>query len=178
VTPRWDVEVAEDQQIDVQVFVYENDGAARYGALLEDVELGGGEVIVRLYPFQQWACPGTGAAPRALHSAVAINPWQVLIFGGVSGTDLDPASARDPRAHGGALPVDTIELYDGRAHRFTNLPITSFDGATSFRRVLFDAVLVGAEPSSADPLRSVYRVRVIGGFTGPAGSPLLHFDNV
>lgn len=178
VTPRWDVAVSEGQHIDVQVLVYENDGAARYGAFLEDVQLGGGEVIVRLYPFQEWACPGRGSAPRALHAAVAINPDQVLIFGGVSGRDLDPLSARDPRAHGGALPVDTIELYDGRTHRFTTLPITSFDEDTAFRRTLFDAVLVGEEPNPTDPTRSLYRVRVIGGFTGPLGSPLLHFDNV
>lgn len=167
VAPRWDVRVAPGQLIDVEVLVYENDGAARYGAFLEDVDPSAGEVNVRLYPFREWACPGSAGTPRALHRAVAINEHQVLIVGGVSGGDLDPLSARDPRAFGGALPVDSIELYDGRTHRFTTLRIESPDGEAFFRRVLFDAILVGEN-----------RVRVIGGLTGPGGSPLLHFDNL
>lgn len=166
VTPRWDVRVEEGQRVDVQVLVYENDGAARFGALLEDV---GSEedVAVRLYPFREWACPGTAAAPRALHGAVALDEHRVLIFGGVQGEMLDPLSARDPRAHGGARLVNTIELYDGRTHTFQQLEIQGIDGATFFRRVLFDSFLVGENT-----------VRVVGGFTGDAGTPILHFDNL
>lgn len=179
--PRFDVPLEPGQRVDVRVVVYENDGAARYGAFVEDVDPTAGPVSIRLYPFRQWACGGDRpSVPRALHGAELVNADQVLIFGGVQGFDLDALSLRDPEALGGPTLVDTIEVYDGRTHSFENVTIvdpaglltTGEDGSPRFRRVLFDSV-IAEEP--ADP-ESVTRVRVIGGYTGEG--PMLHFDNL
>ncbi len=179
-TPSFDIAIQDGRRVDVRIVVYENDGAARFGALLEGVDPSDQNVSIRLYPFREWACPGSAQlVPRALHGARRVGPDQVLIFGGVSGSELDALSLRDPVAFGGPLPVGTIEVYDGRTHSFTAVPVRRADGAsTEFRRVLFHSLLVGEEPDEADPSHIRYRIRVIGGYTGPGGSPLMHFDNV
>jgi len=177
VEPSFDIPLAEGQRVNVRVTVYENDGAARFGAYVEDVDPTAGPLTIRLYPFQQWSCPGGNQGfPRALHGAARVGPHQVLIFGGVSGGDLDALSLRDPDALGGALPVETIEVYDGRTHTFRAVPAQAPDGTPiNFRRALFESYYVGAEEVGG---RTVHRVRVIGGYTGAGGSALVHFDNL
>lgn len=177
VEPSFDIPLVEGQRVNVRVTVYENDGAARFGAYVEDVDPRAGPMTIRLYPFRQWSCPGARQGfPRALHGAARVGPHQVLIFGGVSGGDLDALSLRDPDALGGALPVEAIEVYDGRTHEFRTVPVQTPDGTpVNFRRALFDSYYVGAEEVGG---RTLHRVRVIGGYTGGGGAALVHFDNL
>ncbi|MCZ7683145.1 MAG: hypothetical protein M5U28_31800 [Sandaracinaceae bacterium] len=80
------------------------------------------EIRARLYPLRAWACPGWRAdnaelAPRALHEAVGLPNGDVLLLGGVTGTDIDPAGAGRP-GRVGALLQQVVEVYDADEHRF------------------------------------------------------------
>ena len=151
-----------------------------YGATVEGVTFEESEIRVRLYPFREWACPhADGEAdprPRALHAAVPLEDGNVLIFGGVTGQDIDPASVRD-RARKGAAHERSVQLYDAKQHRFLTVNATDIDGAAGFGRVLFDTQRL--EPQDRDG-RRVYRIRVIGGFELPGAEvtlPVVRFDN-
>jgi hypothetical protein len=151
-----------------------------YGATVEGVTFQESEVHVRLYPFREWACPhAQGEADpraRALHGAVRLDDGNVLIFGGVAGQDVDPASVRDP-ARKGAAHERSVELYDAGEHRFVTINTTDIDGAAGFSRVLFASQYLGSQDRDG---RRVHRVRVIGGFELPGvdlTQPVVRFDN-
>lgn len=171
----FDAMLEEDTAHDLFLTAYTGDSWDEpYGAHLEGVRLDEGNVLVRLYPLRTWSCPGPSPAddarpaPRALHAAVTVGNGDVLLLGGVTGTDIDPAGAgRDGRV--GALLQSVQEVYDPRAHRFRRL---TMDGG-GFARVLFDVLYLGED----GPNR--YRVRAIGGFELPdesAGAAVLEFD--
>jgi hypothetical protein len=172
-----------EETVDLEIRVFGDDGRPLYGASLEDVRLSAAEPLrVRLYPFRRWACPGPlggggSPEPRALHAAVPLPDGDVLIFGGVTGTDVDPASVRE-RARVGALLQRSIELYDASSHRFERVSGEGPDGQPGFGRVLFGHRYVGAEMGPEGNLR--HRIRIVGGWTLPpasAGTTALRFDN-
>lgn len=172
-------ELTVEDVVDLEIQVFADDGRPLYGATVEGVHLLAGEPIrVRLYPFRRWACPGGGVpAPRALHAAVPLPGGDVLIFGGVSGRNVDPASVVD-RSRTGALLQRAIELYDARSHRFVAVSGDGPDGQPGFGRVLFDALYLGSASGPDD--HRVHRVRVTGGFQLRADSgatTALRFDN-
>ncbi|HJL20332.1 MAG TPA: hypothetical protein RMH99_31990 [Sandaracinaceae bacterium LLY-WYZ-13_1] len=172
-------EMAAGMLVDLEIRVYDGDqapvlGATVIGADLTDTE----DLRVRLYPFGEWApaAPPENAAsvaPRALHAAVPLPNGDVLVFGGVRGTGLNPASVA---RGGGARLQSSVELYDASAHRFETLSVQGPDGASGFERVLFAARYVGEEPAGEAGVR--HRIRVIGGLTrgDPDQPTVLDFD--
>ncbi|HEY8427767.1 MAG TPA: hypothetical protein VIL20_05310 [Sandaracinaceae bacterium] len=160
---------------DLEVAVYTGaPWAPTYGATVEDVDLQRAQLRVRLYPFGRWACPGwrvDGAlAPRALHQAVVLDNGDVLLLGGVTGANIDPASADTTRTDRvGALLQPIVEVYEQDEHRFRQVTVTNGE----FARVLFGAIYLGREGNR-------HRIRILGGLTMPeerAGSAVLGFDN-
>lgn len=171
--PRFDVELPEGDRVDVRVVIYSGD-VADYGALLENVAPSQDDLIVRLNPFGEWGCARSDDAGegRALHAAVPLGDDQVLIFGGVEGDFINPASGSMPAAERGVGPARSIEVYDGRRHEFVPVETTGLDGS-GFRRVLFDHVIVS---TPAEEAAGIVRIRVVGGFS-VSGATVLHFDN-
>ena len=175
-----EADVASGARIDVHVVVHDSTGAARFGAWVERVDPRDPAAEIRLYPFGQWSCPGTGATPRALHGAQRVGDDEVLIFGGVAGDEIDPLSLRDPAEYGGPLAVGGIEVYDGRTHEFRPVTIINRinDQDPALRRVLFATVDVGPEVDPDDSANTLHRIRLLGGYQAEGGVAMVHFDSL
>ncbi len=175
---KFDVRLPADGPHDLHITAYtgDDDWAPAYGVRLEGVRLDQREIRARLYPLRAWACPGWRAdnaelAPRALHEAVRLPNGDVLLLGGVTGTDIDPAGAGRP-GRVGALLQQVVEVYDADEHRFHPVQVV---GGT-FERALFDTIDMGEEGEGTGR----YRVRVVGGLVLPEasrGTAVLEFDN-
>ncbi|MFK7988693.1 MAG: hypothetical protein AB8I08_21920, partial [Sandaracinaceae bacterium] len=151
---------------------YDGMGNPVFGATVADREFGPDQprLRVRLYPFREFACAGTGldaSLARALHQAVRLDNGDVVIFGGVTGTDLNPTSIRDPANLPGATLARSVVLYDSSEHEFVRL------GGEEFGRVGFAAQYVGVGADGR------HRIRVVGGYAPQApSSPLVLLNNV
>ena len=167
-----------ERRADLLVRVYGSDNNPLAGARVEDVDWGAqADVTVRLYPYGQWSCPGqhqqSSLEPRAFHHAVLLDDGNVLIFGGIAGENVDPASVRTDMTRAGATLQRVVELYDPRTHEFRRVPTTDRDGAAGFGRVFSGAIYLGSQDGR-------HRIRVIGGYAlSDAGSAnvAVRFDN-
>ncbi len=146
----------------------------KYGAHLENVEVGSDPVRVRLEPFREWACAGRAVdghlATRALHAAVQVGNGDVVLLGGITGDTIDPGSAAGGGRPGGLLQP-AVEVYDASQQRFRRVSTPGMEG---FGRVLFGAVYMGADAPDK------HRIRVVGGYELPAdqsSSAVLNFDS-
>ncbi len=116
-----------------------------------------------------WSCaPGSasGAAlPRALHAATLLPNGEVLLYGGVFGSDIDPTIS--PSGTKGATLQPGIEAYDAVGQRLVPIRV---GGAYEWRgRVLFASRLLPG------PAAGPYTIALYGGYEA-SGRAVLFLD--
>ncbi len=149
--------------LELSVTAYQEDGAVFATGTTRDITMGE-QVRVRLERVAgtdgpQWSCaPGTTAGaslPRALHAATLLPGGQVLLYGGVFGTDVDLNGVGVPTARGATLQPG-IEVYDPILQRI--MPVTRKGSFDWKGRVLFASRLLPG------PAAGPYVIALYGGY--------------
>lgn len=153
---------------EVNVVAYDESGHVFATGVARDVRLDGAPIRVRLQRSDEWSCgpahadiDGAPLQSRALHAATAMPNGDVLIYGGVTGDEID-ISGFATGAQGASLER-SVEVYDASEDRFY---VASVSDPLGFGRVFFASELATLDDEPP------YKIHVFGGYSIATGAVL------